>query len=866
MTVEHEGVHIVLRADEPPALPLDSVASLSAVLVDHPTVVVGTVVDDEIDALITALESVHQELLNSGTSLLHLVMAYGAQDTEAGSSAARRLCEQWGVDVVASTGAAFLVPGGTLFSPDGPSGQGGWWLFSPGHVPKRLGARYPTPLWERAVERLRETVAGHVVQQVPAGLLLHTSQAPAEDVNALRFAVPVAPFGPAVLIGVSGSPRVSPEAVASVLAALPGPVRRTATLLPGDGTDVLATGQDVADTLGIGVRVGTGLPVLLEEGPTPSERTGTVLVDGDGTPSWQPFVEVVTCLPAEDGITPPPRPEVWRAPVPGLREAADPGVVLLDDSWQVVLTRAGMRVERRGARTSFVEERPVDPQVMAVELGAELDPSAWPVLERLFAHLPPDMREHVMIQVHGEHGAEDLKALRRMAIRHELALAPQGWRSIPEVTGAVLLPPVAGTATRPWSVPGPASAALSVPTPPTPSTAPSSPAGGGPSSPPASLLEEASVPPAHSSALPAHDGPEPQPEPDHHPDTGPELNPALAPELEPEPEPDPPTVQELTPPPVTGASLSPGVPPRLPTISSGPPAADSHHAPPSPAAAGDSPAASRRTDAEAETEPEAIATAGEFRVPIPGTPSSREIVQRPLDILRPSSPAEHARLRTYLGRDWDRHVAAVGRALTHFPGLRSVSADSEITADLAAVHAYLHADALGQGADAVRAALRSGDPDLLAYLACLTSGLRRLPSYRGAALRVTDVFDEVVRDLLPGEEVVEAVPVGAVPLGKGYSALPRDHYLIWSATGRRTDVLMDSEDSHRQADVLFSPGTRFRVLRAAGPRAGATVVLLRELPLAAPVAVPGVLDDTDRQIADRLADLADRPPPGGGLT
>ncbi|MGW7648980.1 hypothetical protein [Streptomyces bobili] len=192
-------------------------------------------------------------------------------------------------------------------------------------------------------------------------------------------------------------------------------------------------------------------------------------------------------------------------------------------------------------------------------------------------------------------------------------------------------------------------------------------------------------------------------------------------------------------------------------------------------------------------------------MPIPGAPSSREIVQRPLDILRPSSPAEHARLRTYLGRDWNRHVAAVQRALTHFPGLRSVSADSEITADLAAVHAYLHADALGQGADAVRAALRSGDPDLLAYLACLTSGLRRLPSYRGAALRVTDVFDEVVRDLLPGEEVVEAVPVGAVPLGKGYPALPRDHYLIWSATGRRTDVLMDSEDSHRQADVLFSP-------------------------------------------------------------
>ncbi|KPI10237.1 hypothetical protein OK006_11225, partial [Actinobacteria bacterium OK006] len=40
-----------------------------------------------------------------------------------------------------------------------------------------------------------------------------------------------------------------------------------------------------------------------------------------------------------------------------------------------------------------------------------------------------------------------------------------------------------------------------------------------------------------------------------------------------------------------------------------------------------------------------------------------------------------------------------------------------------------------------------------------------------------------------------AVPVGAAPLDKGYAALPQDHYLIWSVTGRRTSVLTDSEGS-----------------------------------------------------------------------
>ncbi|MFE4758570.1 hypothetical protein ACFRIB_51975 [Streptomyces mirabilis] len=863
---EHEDVHIVHRANEPLAIPPDSVESLHLAPGTHAVVVVGTVVgDDEIEDLVTALEPVRGTLLRSGASLLHLVMAYGALDTETDPSAARRLCERWGVDVVAPSGAAVLVPGGTLFSPDGPSAQGGWWFFSPGHVPKRLGARYPTPPWERAVERLQDVVAeGHVAQQVPAGLLLQPAEAPAEDVDALRFAVPVDPAGPAVLVGVSGSSPVSSDAVASVLAALPGPVRRTTTLLPGDGRDVLATGQDVADALGIGIRVGTGLPVLLADDPAQSAPKRTLLVDTDGTPSWQPFVDVVTCFPAQDGIAPPPRLEVWRAPIPGMQESADPGVVLLDGNWQVVLTRAGMRVERRGVRTPPIEERPVDSQVMAVELGAPgaaLDATAWPALERLFSHLPTDVRERVMIQVHGEHSAEDLKALRRIAVRHELALAPHGWRST-ETAGALPPAPVAGTAAA-GAPARPALGLMPAPVPLSPSAVVSSPIPQSLSpAAPAGLPEETPVLGIPSPA-PALSPAAPESEPEAPvlgiPFPAPALSPA-APESELEPE--APAVRE----PVLYPPLPAGGPPRPLMTSSGPHASDPRYR--SSTTDGDdgrtgrpeTPAPAVEPEATPAAEPEATATAEETGVTFPATPDGtlHEVTRQPAPTPRRSTPAEHALLRTYLGSEWDRHVAAVQRALTHFPGLRSGNAEPEITADLAAVHAFVNADSPRRRADAVRAALSGGDPGLLAYLACLTSGLRRLPSYRGAAVRVAGVFDEGVRLLLPGEEVGEAVPVGAAPLDKGYAALPQDHYLIWSVTGRRTSVLTDSEGSQHQDGVHFGPGTRFRVLRSL-PRAGATVMLLRELPLNAPVAVPGLLDDTDTQIMDRLAAVADQP-------
>ncbi|MER6852972.1 hypothetical protein AB0A81_23870 [Streptomyces flaveolus] len=851
--LEREGVYLVRRAEEPLAISFDHVDALPSKPGLHITVVVATAVkDDETDDLITALEPVRADLPSAGAPLVHLVMAYGAAESDTTPSAARRLCEQWNVDVVAAAGAAVLVPGGSLFSPDEPSTQGGWWLFSPGHVPRRLGSRYPTPSWEGAVERLHDEVAeGYTARQVPAGVLLQPHQATHEDVDALHFAVPVDPAGPALVIGVPGSPPVTPDAVASVLAALPGPVRRTTTLVPGDGRDVLATGQDVADALGVGVRVGTGMPVLCTDDTAPAAPRRTLVMDPTQGPSWHPYVDVVTCLPAQDGLVPPPRLEVWRTPLPDATQATDPGTLLLDDNWQVILTRSGMRIQRRGIPAPLYGHRPVDPQVMAVELGTSgmaLDPTAWPALESLFSGLPADVRERVMLQVNGEHTAEDLQVLRRLAVRHDLALAPHGWRSSSPTAKQALpvvgapqpgAPSPAAPRPVPAPIPLPASTVMS-------SARSASPASGAPGAVTATPAVRSEPAPAPTAGLPATatraathaaatapPGPSTSPAPpapDELPTAGPDERP---------PAPD----QQPPHPLVTSSELA------VPAPRHGTPAASGTNGPPAP---GELPEPPPRPP----TQPKATTPAENTTTASPSDGALRPVAHPATYRARSSSPAEHALLRVHLGDEWDRHVAAVHRALTHFPGLRAGSAGDDVLADLAAVHAYVNTDSRAQSSIA-GTELTSGSPGHQAYLASLTSGLRRLPSYRGAALRVAGVFDDEARLLLPGEEVGEPVPIGASPLDKGYGDLPRDHYLIWSVTGRRTDMLTDADDTEQHISVYFAPGTRFRVLRTRA-RDDATVMLLRELPFNAPPAVPGVLDDTDAQLAERLDALADQ--------
>ncbi|MYS20671.1 hypothetical protein GA0115240_12214 [Streptomyces sp. DvalAA-14] len=412
---------------------------------DQATVLVGAGFDDP-DALCDELAPAFDACATSGVTLLRLVMSGGAAELPDRAAPARRITERWSFDVLAPAGAAVVVPGGTLFAPDLPDAPGAWWQFSRGLLPRRLGARHPEPAWQQALDRVAvDTAEGCVVHHVPAGLLVLPAGVPPEGVDAVRYALPVDPAGPVLLVGAFGTAPVPADALADVVAALPAQVRGTVRLLPGDGRDLLPTGQQVADLLGIEVQVANGLPVLLDDGSPPDgspweqpirgTSARTMLLDADGNPSWRPYVEAVSCAPAAKA----PRLTGWRAPIGGLRPAREPGALLLDRHWQVAVTRAGLWIGPQNASVPAVAAaRPVEPDVMAIDLGLPgrplNDSTLWPPLQRLFAALQDDVRERTMIQVHGEATPEALRELRRLAVQRGLALSPRGWR--PVVVGA----------------------------------------------------------------------------------------------------------------------------------------------------------------------------------------------------------------------------------------------------------------------------------------------------------------------------------------------------------------------------------------------------------------------------------------------
>ncbi|GGS69662.1 hypothetical protein GCM10010238_67730 [Streptomyces griseoviridis] len=970
-----EGTYVVHREARFPERLADVATALRDDSEGRATLLVGTVpADDELDEFARRLAPVVGELSLRDVRLLVLVMSQGAVDRAAAPSPARRLCEDWGLEVVAPSGRAVVVPGGTLFSPDGATAPGGWWQFSPGLVPRRLGARFPVPDWEAQLARMDAEVAdGHLVTPVPAGLLVRPAGVPAGGTDGIEYAVPVDPGRPQLLVGVAGAPPVSADALAGVLAALPGRVRGAVRLLPADGRDLLAVGQETADALGLEVEVASGLPVLLEDDSVHAAAR-TVLVGPDGAPAWEPYVESVLCAPTESGGTPEPRVGSWRAPATGLEEGPEPGVFLLDDRWRTSLTRAGLWVGRHGDRPPLTA-RPADSDVMAIDLGVPgraLDDSLWPALDLLFAALEGEARERAMIQVHGHTSADGMRALRRLAVRHGMVLAPKGWRSgaAQEEGAQVLAAPLSGVAaprTEPpaarvpsaqvpaappvqyvtttggtaptdhslGAVPVPAAdsgrgpdtghlpyatAAAGLPRSPAPAAGTGASAGTHPAPGTAEAVPAQSPLPAPA-VTPAPVPPEPTAPP------APPRPPAAAPSAqEPDQEPDQADADAYAddpyvpdwPPPVAArpATTEPVAEPEpfTPLFTSsdavlgGPGATAPWSAWPESQGTGQAGLEEGVEHADGgrheegreggdlaceehrggtSTEPEAGTSddggigedgwVGAHRGLVEGTPEEdgpsaartvppepagavlRELSHVPIAPSHRSSPSERQALRSHLGADWERHAGAVQRALTRLPGLRSAGReDDELTADLTALYAYLSAGEGRLDERGLSAGLDRRDPGALAYLGCLASALRRLPSFRGAAVRTAGVFDEATRLLLPGEELGAAVPVSASGLDDGYPSLPDDHYLIWSATGRRIGSLGDSDSPFDQEEVVFGPGTRFRVLDVR-ERAGARVVLLRELAGAVPPAVPGHLDTSDAPVLDRLVALADRP-------
>ncbi|MDX3225243.1 hypothetical protein [Streptomyces sp. ME19-01-6] len=272
--------------------------------------------------------------------------------------------------------------------------------------------------------------------------------------------------------------------------------------------------------------------------------------------------------------------------------------------------------------------------------------------------------------------------------------------------------------------------------------------------------------------------------------------------------------------------------------------------------------------------------------PAPGPPAARtpSVPLRPLPPVpflpgHVSTEAERTAFRALADAVWERHSAAVTRALTRMPALRGAEQETA-RVDLIALHMYLDTSYDPDAPDApdtpaarlshaaLARGMRTGDERLLPYAACVASALRRLPSYRGLACRRSH---EAHGGLVPGTLLRDPGPVGALPLGAGAPRPAGAQYAIWSVTGRRTRQLTGRPGSASGGDeVLFAPGTLLRVLDVRETD-GAPLVLLREVPATAssPSAAGAVpqdarLDDHDRAALGRLDEALRHHPVASG--
>lgn len=215
------------------------------------------------------------------------------------------------------------------------------------------------------------------------------------------------------------------------------------------------------------------------------------------------------------------------------------------------------------------------------------------------------------------------------------------------------------------------------------------------------------------------------------------------------------------------------------------------------------------------------------------TPAARPKAQRPAVRMQPV-PApdacavppergieqERTWLRRTLKEQYDSAANHVARVLSESPGLRGGSKQSadDVVTDLVAVRLYLSG-----GTDRIDSAVRGATVGPHVPLArCVASGLRRLPSYRGATLLRTTLSEAEWQWYGKRRLVTEWAFCSALTAAHSEMAGDVD-VLIWSMTARRT-ALLDPTVPDR---VLYLPGTSFKVLGVRDEER--RVLLLREL-------------------------------------
>jgi hypothetical protein len=248
--------------------------------------------------------------------------------------------------------------------------------------------------------------------------------------------------------------------------------------------------------------------------------------------------------------------------------------------------------------------------------------------------------------------------------------------------------------------------------------------------------------------------------------------------------------------------------------------------------------------------------------PRPGRPAGAASGAVVVSPGRPSTDEERAAFRAMVGLAWDTHAAPIRRTFSRLPAIAAAER-AAAAVDLVAVRLYLTSAADEEfGPETARAGGEAARP----YLACLASGLARLPTYRGAVLHGADTR---VRTDLVGTMLTEPGAIGGVPLSpESRAGWPPTAtvYVIWSHTARRVAALFDAGETRRK-DVVFGPGSRLAVLDVRqGDADTPDLVLLRELP-ARPAGADAAAEETPssgRLAVTRLDEALKSVGPAGG--
>ena len=172
-----------------------------------------------------------------------------------------------------------------------------------------------------------------------------------------------------------------------------------------------------------------------------------------------------------------------------------------------------------------------------------------------------------------------------------------------------------------------------------------------------------------------------------------------------------------------------------------------------------------------------------------------------------SSDVERDAVRRALGERYGVHAATVCRLLAQRPDAEEDPAAFEaMVTDLTALLACV-----SQDEEMVVDTLRMGRLGRLRpYVACIVSGLNRLPVHNGVASVWGQSGPTGPRRYRTGDVLVEHGLLDAVanPSMRVEGAI---EYVLWSVTGRRVEVA-DRVAVATEERVVFPPGTPFRVL------------------------------------------------------